>query len=338
MPTNYSIIDPPPIIKEYLTYIRTVQGKSERTAYGYYHDLRTFFRFVKLNRKLVEQTADFEKIPIDDVNLDLVKSVTLTECYEFMNFSLSHSGGGKTEGNKEASRNRKTIALRRFYAFLTQKMHYFEHNPVKEMETPKVKKALPKYLTLEQSLELLDAVDGKEKERDYLLLTIMLNCGLRLSEVFAMNYQDFRSDNTLRVVGKGNKERIVYLNDSCIAAYKNYMKVRPCDGLTDPNALFISQKKSRLCLKAIENVVYKYLDKIGLSGQGYSCHKLRHTAATLMYQHGNVDIRVLQDILGHENLGTTQIYTHLSSTQMQDAANANPLAKVNKSKNTEKKN
>ena len=198
----------------------------------------------------------------------------------------------------------------------------------KDLETPKTKKSLPKYLTLEQSLELLNAVEGDNYYRDYCILTLFLNCGLRLSELVGLNFSDIRTDNTMRVLGKGNKERIIYLNDACINAINAYKEVRPVDGVKDKNALFISRNHNRMSPKTVQAMVYKYLEKIGLNAQGYSCHKLRHTAATLMYQTGDVDIRVLKDILGHENLGTTEIYTHLSSKQLKQAAESNPLGKV----------
>ena len=193
---------------------------------------------------------------------------------------------------------------------------------------PKLEKSLPKYLTLEQSIELLNAVEGKYKERDYAILTIFLNCGLRLSELVGLNVTDIRNDNTMRVIGKGSKERVVYLNDACISAIKAYLAVRPTDNVKDKKALFLSSRLQRISPKTVQAMVYKYLEKIGLDSQGYSCHKLRHTAATLMYQHGNVDIRVLKDVLGHENLGTTQIYTHISDKQLEKAANSSPLAKI----------
>jgi site-specific recombinase XerD len=201
-----------------------------------------------------------------------------------------------------------------------------EKNPIEELETPKQKKSLPKYLTLEQSKELLKQPEGKFKERDFCILTLFLNCGIRLSELCGINTGDIRSDHTMKVTGKGNKERIVYLNDACLDALEAYMKVRPRTGLKDRNALFISHQKNRISHQMVQHIVKQYLAEIGLDT--YSTHKLRHTAATLMYQYGHVDVRVLQEILGHENLGTTQIYTHLSNRQMREAAEANPLADV----------
>ena len=253
--------------------------------------------------------------------MDLVKSVTLRDAYEFMYFLQ------RDRGNSQAARARKTSSLRQFYKFL-ERDHIIETNPVKELETPKQKKALPKYLTLEQSIELLNAVEGDFAARDYCILTLFLNCGLRLSEMCGLNYSDIRSDNTMRVLGKGNKERVIYLNKACLDAINAYKEVRPTDDLKDRKALFISRNHNRMSPKTVQAMVYKYLEKIGLDSQGYSCHKLRHTAATLMYQTGQVDIRVLQDILGHENLGTTEIYTHLSSQQLKNAAESNPLGKL----------
>lgn len=312
-----------PILKEYLFYQQTIRQKSPKTIDEYFLDLRTFFRFLKVSRGLAAD-ADFEDISIADIELPLLQTVTLNDAYEYMNWLQ------RDRDNHAASRARKCSSLKGFFKFITKKKHYLEVNPVEELEIPKQKKSLPKYLTLEQSIELLNAIDGDNKERDYAIITLFLNCGLRVSEMAGLNYTDIRSDNTVRVLGKGNKERVIYLNDACISAVKDYMRVRPVDGVKDKTALFISRNHRRMSVKTIQAMVYKYLEKIGLSAQGYSCHKLRHTAATLMYQHGGVDVRVLKEVLGHENLGTTEIYTHLSSEQMKNAADSNPLSKVRK--------
>lgn len=312
----------PQIIKEYLFYIQTILGKSQKTVDEYYIDLRSFFRFLKISRGLVSADTKFNEIKIDDVTLDLVKSVTLNDAYEYMNYLM------RERNNQSAARARKCSSLKGYFNFLFSKKHYIDKNPITELEVPKRKKALPKYLTLEQSIELLNAVDGPYKERDYCIITLFLNCGLRVSEMAGLNFNDIRTDNTLRVVGKGNKERVIYLNSACISAVNEYKKVRPVDEVKDKNALFISRNHKRMSVKTIQSMVYKYLAKIGLEAQGYSCHKLRHTAATLMYQHGGVDVRVLKDVLGHENLGTTEIYTHLSSQQMKNAAESNPLSNI----------
>ncbi len=320
-----------PILKEYLYYQQTIRQKSPKTVDEYFLDLRTFFRFMKLNRKLVPSDTEFESITIDDIDLAFLRKIDLTDAYEYMNYLQ------RDRNNNASSRSRKCSSLKGFFKFITQKKHYLDKDPMEELETPKKKKALPKYLTLEQSIELLNAIDGDNRERDYAIITLFLNCGLRVSEMAGLNYTDIRTDNTIRVLGKGNKERIIYLNSACINAINDYMRVRPVDDVKDKTALFISRNHRRMSVKTIQAMVYKYLEKIGLSAQGYSCHKLRHTAATLMYQHGGVDVRVLKEVLGHENLGTTEIYTHLSSEQMKNAAESNPLAKVSSKKVSPKK-
>lgn len=327
-----SISEASPVIRDYLLYMQTVKGKSPKTVDEYFTDLRTFFRFIKVHRGIVSPSTPFEEIKVDDVDIELIRTITLQDAYEFMNFLM------RDRSNNASTRARKTSSLKSFFNYLTVKKHLLDKDPIKELETPKRKKSLPKYLTLEQSIELLNAVDGKHKERDYCILTLFLNCGLRLSELVGLNVTDIRPDGTARILGKGNKERIIYLNEACVTAIANYLKVRPVDGVVDRNALFISSHLKRMSPKTVQALVYKYLEKIGLDSQGYSCHKLRHTAATLMYQHGNVDIRILKEILGHENLGTTEIYTHLNTEQMENAANSTPLSRVKQKSKIHKKN
>lgn len=312
------------ILKEYLFYQETVRAHSSKTVNEYFIDLRTFFRYLKIHRGLVPSDVEFDKIKIDDVDLNLLKTVSLNDAYEYMNYLV------RDRNNKVAARARKCSSLKGYFKFLSSNRKYLDKNPLEDLEMPKKPKKLPKYLTLEQSMELLNSVEGDYKERDYAILTLFLNCGLRVSEMAGLNYTDIRTDNTIRVVGKGNKERVIYLNKACVNALNDYMKVRPVDGVKDKKALFISRNHNRMSVKTIQAMVYKYLAKIGLDAQGYSCHKLRHTAATLMYQYGDVDVRVLKEVLGHENLGTTEIYTHLSSTQLKSAADNNPLANVSK--------
>lgn len=314
--------DCPEIIKEFLGYIQTIKGKSDKTVSEYYLDLRTFFRFMKASKNLADKNVKLEEIDINDVDIKFIETITLTNIYEFLSYTATQRGNGP------AARARKVSSLRTFFNFLTNKVGKLKVNPTIELETPKIKSSLPKFLSLEESMELLRHVDGKYKERDYCMLTLFLNCGMRLSELVGLNVSDVRGDNTLRLLGKGNKERIIYLNEACQDAMKKYLAVRPVDGVQDKNALFLSRLKKRISPKTVQHIVYKNINETGLAGRGYSVHKLRHTAATLMYQHGNVDIRVLKDILGHENLGTTEIYTHVSSTQMQEAINANPLSHV----------
>ncbi len=318
----------PPVIRDFLTYNEAIKGKSSRSVEGYYLDLQTFFRYIISVRGLTDKDTEFEKIDISSVNIDLIKTITVSDLYAFMVFCKNE------RSNNTATRARKTSTLRIFFKYLSSQTHQIDENPALMLETPKVKQSLPKHLTLEDSLELLNSVDGKNKQRDYCILTLFLNCGLRLAELCSLNLNDISSENTLTVTGKGNKERMIYLNEACQSAIKNYLAVRPAEGLpvSERNALFISRNHRRISHKTVQHIVKTYLEKSGLGNMGFSTHKLRHTAATLMYQHGDVDIRVLKDILGHSNLGTTQIYTHVSDKQIKKAAEANPLAGIKQKK------
>ena len=313
----------PRIIKDFLVYMEIIKGKSPKTVDEYYMDLRTFFRFIKKFKGLVSPTSEFENISIEDLDIELVKAVTLSDIYEYMNYISSE------RGNNANTRCRKVSSLRSYYKYLTSKAGLLKDNPAKELDSPKKKATLPKHLTLEESIDLLNAIDGKNKERDYCIITLFLNCGMRLSELVGLNLSDANFDTkTLTVTGKGNKERTIYINDACCEALKDYYKIRPEVGLKDKQAIFISRLMQRISPKTVQFIIYKFIDQAGLDGKGFSTHKLRHTAATLMFQHGKTDIRVLQKLLGHENLGTTQIYTHVSDTQLEDAANSSPLARV----------
>ncbi len=301
--------------------MQTIKGRSENTINEYFMDLRTFFRYIKELRGLIPPTLAHDDIPILDVDLDLIRTVTTTDVYEYMNYLRNE------RSNSNKTRARKTSSVRMFFRYLTDYSHYLEHNPVKNLETPKPKKTLPQYLSLQQSVALLNSVSGDFAERDYCMLVLFLNCGLRRAELASINLDDINShEHTLRIRGKGNKERMLYLNDACQQAIEQYLKVRPNDGVKDKNALFLSRLKSRISLQGVHYIVKGYLAQVD-GAQKMTAHKLRHTAATLMYQSG-VDLRVLQNYLGHENLGTTEIYTHLSSEQIENAAKQNPLSQV----------
>ncbi len=318
----------PNIIRDFLTYNETIKGKSSRSVEGYFIDLQSFFRYLLIVRGKTDKNTEFEAIDISPVDIELIKTVTISDLYAYLVFCKNE------RGNNTATRARKTSTLRIFFKYLSSQTHQIENNPALMLESPKVKQSLPKHLTLEDSLELLNSVEGPNKQRDYCILTLFLNCGLRLAELCSLNLSSISSEGTLTVIGKGNKERMVYLNNACLEAINAYLAVRPNEGIpvTEKNALFLSRNHRRISPKTVQHIVKSYLEKSGLGDMGYSTHKLRHTAATLMYQHGNVDIRVLKDILGHANLGTTQIYTHVSDKQIKQAIDSNPLSNVKNKK------
>ena len=320
----------PKILRDFLTYSESIRGKSSKSVEEYYHDLTTFFKYLKIIRGLVRD-VEFNDITIDDVDVPLLKTVNLQDFHAFLVYCKNERSNGS------AARARKASTLRIFFKYLHSHLGVIPSNPAALLETPKLKKSLPRYLTLEESISLLNSVDGPNKERDYCILTFFLNCGMRLSELCGINLTDIGGDGALRLLGKGNKERIIFLNKACIDALNAYLIVRPREGIppSQANALFISRNKKRLSNKTVQHLVNVYLDKAGLEGRGFSTHKLRHTAATLMYQEGGVDVRVLKDILGHANLGTTQIYTHVASKQIESALNSNPLANVSKNDKTD---
>ncbi len=312
----------PDVVNDFLNYYSVIKNRSELTVKEYANDLSTFFKFLKISRNLVNNETEFEDIDISDISIDMISSVTLSDAYRFLVFCKND------RDNNEKTRARKVASLKMFYKYLTVQKRVLNENPLQELDSPQVKKSLPKYLTLDESLALLKAVDGKFKERDYCIITLFLNCGLRLSELVSLNLSDIRSNNTLTVTGKGNKERTIYLNDACIDAINAYLPLRPVDGVKDKNALFISRQNSRISPKTVQYIVKETLKKAGLENRELSTHKLRHTAATLMYQYGDVDVLAIKEILGHENLNTTQIYTHIVDEQLKKAAQANPLSSV----------
>lgn len=310
----------PKLVQQYLIYIEAIKAHSELSVIEYASDLRTFFRYLALSKGLCPTNTPFEEIDISPIDLNFIQGVNLTDAYQFIIYCKNE------RKNNETTRARRVVSIRRFYAYLSDNLGIIEKNPMKSLEAPKTKKALPKYLTLDEAEKLLSVIDGKFKERDYAIITLFLNCGMRLSELVSIDYNDIKTDGSLIITGKGNKERKVYLNQACINAITDYMKVRPNDNVRD-RALFLSSRNQRISPKTVQHLVYTYLEKAGLGDRGLSVHKLRHTAATLMYQHGNVDLLILKEILGHENLGTTEIYTHISDDATKKAINSNPLSK-----------
>lgn len=311
--------DCPAPVREYLSYALTIRGLSPRTVDGYYIELRTFLRFIKLSGANRLKAEIFPETAIADIKTDTICGITLADIYAYLNFAHNELG------NAANARARKISALSSFYKFLSTKTLYMTDNPIKNLDRPKIKRALPKYLTLDESNELLETADSGDSARDYCMLTLFLNCGMRLSELVAINRADIQDGNTLKLLGKGNKERIVYLNPACIDAINTYLedskKVK-----RQNDALFVAKNGKRLSPRRVQQIIDTCLKSAGLSGKGYTPHKLRHTAATLMYQYGNVDVRILKEILGHANLNTTEIYTHVSSRQMEQAADSSPLA------------
>lgn len=317
---NQSDPNLPKQLNDFLIYLGTIKGKSKNTIKGYKSDLTMFLKFIKLHKGLSPQDIDFKDIIIKDIDDDFFKKINLSDLYAFMSFLENYRKNGTY------ARARKVASLKSFFDYLTKKARILSENPTLELESPKIDKRNPIYLSLNESKKLLNSIDGKFKERDYCIITLFLNCGLRLSELCSIDISKIKND-TLTVIGKGNKERTIYLNDACIKAIDDYLVVRNknADKIIDKDALFISKNNCRINKRSVERIVKKHVKSAGLSEDLYTPHKLRHTAATLMYKHGNVDIRSLQEILGHENVSTTQIYTHVDDEQLREAVNLNPL-------------
>lgn len=314
----------PMVLKEYLSYMETIKGTSSNTVKEYFFDLRMFLRFLKLRRKLVDTDTKFDDIKIDDIDIDFIREVNLQDLHAYISYV------DKNRNNENLTKSRKVASIRSFFNYLHSKVNLIDKNPALQLESPKAHSRHPVYLTLDQCNELLDAVltnkNEEHKKRDYAIITLFLNCGLRLSELSSIDINMIKNDNTLSIIGKGNKERVIFLNDACRNAIDDYLKIRP-KNTKDKKALFINQRKNRLGNRGIQYMVEKYLKQIGLDTDVYSVHKLRHTAATLMYKYGHVDIRALQEILGHESVATTQIYTHIDNERLREAVDSNPLAK-----------
>lgn len=320
----------PDYLNSFLDYTVTILNKSPNTIKEYNYDLATFLKFIKVRFKMTDE-EDFSKITIKDIPLSTIKQIKLDDIHAFLSYLTN------TYHSKAATRARKASSIRVFFNYLSQKANLIEFNPAQNLETPKLDKRLPKYLSLEDSKRLLNVAgsdDNRNNKRDYAIITLFLNCGMRLSELVGINIKDINfSECQMTVIGKGNKERTIYLNKACMTAINNYLAVRPVEGIkTDKanskNALFLSERKERISRRTVQYIVDKELRVAGLDTSKYSVHKLRHTAATLMYQYGNVDIRALQEVLGHESISTTEIYTHVANVQARSAIENNPLSDV----------
>lgn len=327
--------DCPQILRDFLTYHENIKGQSPRTISEYYLDIRMFLRFIRLMRNDMPLNTPLEDIPIKDIDLAFVGSITTSEVFDFLSYlandrPLNPDSTYTEYGIETVSRSRKLSAIKSFYKFLTVRTKQLQDNPVADLEYPKLRKSLPKYLTMSQASDLLQAVSGQNAKRDYAILMLFLNCGIRRSELVGLNLSDVYEDR-IRVVGKGNKERIVYFGSACHKAIESYMEERNKLVLTDNRALFASRNGNRISTTAVHRLVEKALLKAGLDATQFSAHKLRHTAATMMLS-GGVDVRTVQEVLGHENLNTTQIYTHIENTELKLAAEANPLSKLDFSK------
>lgn len=317
--------DNPEFLNSFLDYSITILNKSPNSVKEYNYDLAMFLKYMKIHFKLTNET-DFNKIRIDDFDIDTLKRITLEDIHSFVSFLAINNR------SKAATRARKISTIRVFFKFLAVKAKIIDVNPAQNLETPKQDKRMPKYLTLEDSKKLLDVTmqdDNRNKERDFAIITLFLNCGMRLSELVGINIKDIHFDDCkMTVIGKGNKERTIYLNKACINAIMQYLNVRPKEGIdyNSKDALFLSERRERISRRTVQYIVEKELRKAGLDTTKYSTHKLRHTAATLMYQYAEVDIRALQELLGHASISTTEIYTHVANQQVRDAVEKNPLA------------
>ncbi|MCI9286799.1 MAG: tyrosine recombinase XerC [Clostridia bacterium] len=319
--------DNPDYLNSFLDYSVTILNKSPNSIKEYNYDLATFLKFIKIHFGLTKET-DFAKITINDLPISVIQKITLDDIHAFISYLATELR------SKSATRARKVSSIRIFFKYLSAKAKLIEVNPAQNLETPKLDKRTPKYLTLEDSKKLLDVAsdeDNRNSERDYAITTLFLNCGMRLSELVNINIKDIQFDDCkMTVIGKGNKERTIYLNNACMRAISQYLSVRPKEGIEykSKDALFLSERRERISNRTVQYIVKKELQKAGLDTNKYSVHKLRHTAATLMYQYGNVDIRALQELLGHASISTTEIYTHVANEQVRNAVESNPLANL----------
>ncbi len=321
--------DNPDYLNSFLDYLVTIQNKSPNTVKEYNYDLATFLKFLKIHFKLTDE-INLENIKYNDVSISTIEKITLDDLHAFLAYLTTNFK------SKAATRCRKVASLRVFFKFLSMKK-IIKINPAQNLETPKLDRRLPKYLTLEESKKLLNVSKderNRNRIRDYAITTLFLNCGMRLAELIGINEKDINfKERKLNVIGKGNKERTIYLNEACIKAIDEYIAVRSKNGgkkdlKNSDKALFLSERNQRIGRRTVQKIIATELKNAGIDTEIYSVHKLRHTAATLMYQYGKVDIRALQELLGHESISTTEIYTHVSNTQVKAAVESNPLANI----------
>jgi integrase/recombinase XerD len=323
---NYYDYEMPDILKDYLNYLFTIKGKSKNTILVYFYDLRIFFKFIKKHYKLINDNVEFDDIDILDIDVEIIKRITLSDLYSYISYVSTK------RDNMPQARARKVASLKSFFKYLVNKSKILEENPARDLESPKIAKLLPKYLNVDESIKLLSSVNGEHYERNFAIVTLFLNCGMRLSELVNMSIPNIK-DDFLTIIGKGQKERSIPLNKACTDAIKNYLVVRPNPKLIkDKDALFLSERRLRISKNTVQYIIKKFIRESGLDSKKYSTHKLRHTAATLMYKHGKVDIRTLQELLGHESISTTEIYTHLDKEELKKAVDLNPLANFTQKK------
>lgn len=315
----------PFFLNSFLDYTGTILNKSPNTLKEYNYDINNFLKFILIHFKMTDK-KEIKEVDIHDMSIDTIAKITLDDIHAYL-FYLKNNFQSKA-----ATRSRKVASIRVFFNYLSSKAGLIDKNPAQNLETPKQEKRVPKYLSLDDSRKLLEAagnIDDRNKERDFAIITLFLNCGMRLSELVGINLKNINfNDCKMTVIGKGNKERTIYLNKACMNAINNYIAVRPRDGVKSDSrdALFLSERKERISNRTVQYIVKQELYRAGLDTNKYSVHKLRHTAATLMYQYGNVDIRALQELLGHESISTTEIYTHVANEQVRNAVESNPLA------------
>ena len=322
----------PILVKSFLEFMQTVKNRSDNTISEYYYDLKNLFRFLVIYKAGHDPLEiDLVTVDVSNIEIEFIRTIQTNDFYSYLKY-LDDLYKTKTKKNlKPTSRARKTATIKSFFNYLTNNEKLLNVNPVIGLETPQLEKRIPKYLTLDEATSLLRSVKFNEQkfgERDLCILTLFLNCGLRLGELISIDIKDIK-DDTITVIGKGDKERMIHLNSACLSSISKYIAVRNKDDIVkDRNALFISERGERIGRRMVEYIVKKYIELSGLDPKKYTPHKLRHTAATLMHKYGNVDIRTLQQVLGHETIATTQIYTHIDSEDVKNAIDNNPLNEI----------